>query len=77
MSAQEKIKEYFNTEWNFVDFFYAYCASKGIDDPEEDLTEEEYSRLERECEEKISVSMLARLRDTIIADINERLTMIW
>lgn len=77
MSAQEKIEKYFNTTWSFTDFFYAYCASKGIDDPENDLTEETYDRLERECEEKINVGMLARLRETITADINERLTMIW
>ena len=47
--ADKSISEYLNTEWTFVDFFYAYCQARGIEDPENDLTDEEYSRMEEEC----------------------------
>ena len=74
MTVDERIKKYFNTEWTFTDFFYAYCEAKGIDDPEGgDLTEEEYDRLEKECESKLTYGMLCGLREVIIEDINERI----
>ena len=67
------IEEYFNTKWCFVDFFYAYCQAKGIEDPENDLTDEEYTQMEEECEKKINKSMLRNLRDTMMEDMNERI----
>lgn len=72
----QKIKKYLNDNiaLTFTDFFYAYCAAKGIDDPESDLTEEEYDILEHECEEKITVNMLLSLCYAIEEDINERIT---
>lgn len=74
MTVDERIKNYFNTEWNFVDFFYAYCEAKGIEDPESgDLTDEEYGALEKELEKKLTYGFLVGLRETIIEDINERI----
>lgn len=73
MDINKLIKECFNTEWNFTDFFYAYCENKGIDDPENDLTDEEYSKLEEEAEEWIRGGDLRGLRDAIIEDINARI----
>ena len=70
------IEEYFNTKWCFVDFFYAYCKAKGIDDPENDLDDETYGQLEEECERKINVGMLRRLREVITEDINERIQIV-
>ena len=73
MDKQQMIDKYFNTTWSVEDFFYAYCQNKGIDDPEKDLTEEEYNKLWKECEEKITYELLRGLRDVITEDINERL----
>ena len=73
MDINNIIKKYFNTEWNFVDFFYAYCENKGIDDPENDLTEEEYTKLEKETEEIIRNGDLRGFREAIIEDINVRI----
>jgi len=77
MDKNKLIDEYFNTKWYFADFFYGYCSSKGIDDPENDLTDEEYDRMEKECEKQITADKLMGLRDAVVEDINERLTMIW
>lgn len=71
MTTVENVKRYANTEWTFTDFFYAYCAAKGIDDPEEDLTEDEYFVIEKECEEKLCVSDFCKFRDKMIAEGNE------
>lgn len=73
--ADKSISEYLNTEWTFVDFFYVYCQAKGIEDPENDLTDEEYSRMEEECAKKIDRGMLRNLRDAMIQDMNERILM--
>ena len=67
------IKEYMTFNWGFVEFFYAYCENKGIENPEEDLTEEEYERLEKECEEKITYDLLNDLNAAINSDIQERI----
>lgn len=68
-----KIDKHFKFDYSIVDFFYAYCNAKGIDNPEEDLTDEEYGRLENECCEKITDTMLDNLRRAIMQDINERI----
>ena len=75
IQADKAINECLNTEWNFVDFLYAYCQAKGIEDPENDLTDEEYSRMEEECARKIDRGMLRNLRDIMIQDMNERILM--
>ena len=75
IQADKNINECLNTEWNFVDFFYAYCQARGIEDPENDLTDEEYSRMEEECAKKIDRGMLRNLRDAMIQDMNERILM--
>ena len=75
IQADKNINEYLNTEWTFVDFFYAYCQARGIEDPENDLTDEEYSRMEEECAKKIDRGMLRNLRDVMIQDMNERILM--
>lgn len=73
MTVDERIKNYFNTEWTFTDFFYAYCSAKGVDNPEEDVDEETYNKLEEECEKKLTYGLLSGLRNVIIEDINERI----
>lgn len=77
MTVDERIKKYFNTEWTFTDFFYAYCEAKGIDDPEGgDLTEEEYGALEKELEGKLTYGFLCGLQSVIMEDINERIASV-
>lgn len=73
MTANEKVMKYFSTEWTFTDFFYAYCAAKGIDDPEDVdvMSEEEYLALEKECEEKLTVPFLRELGDKMIFEVNK------
>ena len=73
MTVDERIKKCFNTEWNFTDFFYPYCEAKGYEDIEsnEDITEEEYTELEKELESKLTYSFLRRLQDVVIEEINE------
>ena len=73
ITVQRNIEEYLDLSFDFVDFLYAYCNNKGIDDPEEDLTDEEYSEMEREAEKLITPARLRGLREAIISDINERL----
>ena len=73
MTVDERIKNYFNTEWTFTDFFYAYCEAKGIDDPESDIDEETYDRLEKECEEKLTYGFLTGLERAVTQDVNERI----
>ena len=70
----KKIKTYMTFEWNFTDFFYAYCEAKGIEDPESDLTEEEYTALEEACKKKLlTTGVLSALHDAIMQDVNERI----
>ena len=71
--AQEYIEKYFELKYNFTDFLYAYCYNKGIDDPENDLTDEEYDQMEKKAEELIKPERLNELRNVITEDINERL----
>lgn len=75
MSKDEMIKKYLKIEFTFTDLFYAYCASKGIDDPEgdPDMTDELYSQLEKECEEKINYTMIVNLANEIMHDGMERI----
>lgn len=68
MTVDERVKKYFSTEWTFTDFFYAYCNAKGIDDPEEDIDEETYNRLEKECEEKLTYEFLVGLERVVTQD---------
>lgn len=74
--TNEKINKYLkeNMVWNSVDLFYAFCEAKGIDDPESDLTDEEYAALEAEFQEKVTYSFLRNLVDAISEDVNERIS---
>ena len=70
----KKIKMYMTFEWNFTDFFYAFCEAKGIEDPETDIeTEEEYTALEEECKKLITNNLLSNLHEAIMQDANERI----
>lgn len=70
----KKIKTYMTFEWDFTDFFYAFCEAKGIEDPESDLTEDEYTALEEECKQKLLAGdLLSRLHDAIEEDGCERI----
>lgn len=75
MTKDEMIKKYLTIKFTFTDIFYAYCASKGIDDPEGDpnMTDELYSQLENECREKITYTMIANLAEAIMQDGMERI----
>lgn len=74
--TNEKINKYLkeNMVWNSVDLFYAFCEAKGIDDPENDLTDEEYAALEAEFHEKVTYDFLRNLVDAISEDVNERIS---
>ena len=73
MDLDKKIKEYMTFRFDFVTFFYTYCEAKGIDNPECDLTDDQYERLERECEKKITINLLSDLHEAIMADAMERI----
>lgn len=75
MPVDKRIKEWFNLTYNFVDFFYAFCNAKGIDDPEEELNDDEYARLEEECEKILTTSFLDTLRRNCEQEINDRIAM--
>lgn len=71
-NVDDLIEKELTIKWNFVDFFYAYCANLGIDDPETEIeSEEEYTRLEKECESLINYTMIAGIRDAMIQYGNE------
>ena len=75
MTKQEMIEKYLTIKFDFTDLFYAYCSSKGFDDPENnpDMTDEIYSQLEKECEEKINYTMIADLSEAIMQDGMDRI----
>ena len=73
MTVDERIKRYFITQYSFVDFFYAYCEDKGIDDPEVDLTDEQYDAWEKLVEQKLTVQFLANMRRDIEQYIDEQI----
>lgn len=62
------IKDYLEIKFNYIDLFYAFCAAKGIEDPECDVaTDEEYEALEKEFESKIKFDDLYNLAAAIVA----------
>lgn len=65
-SIDKAIKDYLKIKFSYVDLFYAFCAVKGIEDPESDLTDEEYEALEKEFESKLEVADLSKLNSVII-----------
>lgn len=67
------IKEHLEVKFTYVDLFYAYCRSKGYEDVESDVTEEEYEALETEFESKISYGMISLLGRWIVEDGMERI----
>ncbi len=73
-TIESKIDNTMAFAYNFVDFFYAYCANKGINNPEEDLTDEQYAELEEECKSKINLSMLDKLSTQIDEEILFRIS---
>lgn len=70
-----KIDKYLkeNMVWNSVDLFYAFCEAKGIEDPECDLTEEEYTAMEAKFQEKVNYPVLQTLVLKINEDVSERI----
>ena len=50
---------------SYIDLFYIYCELKGIEYPDEDLTDEEYNELEKEFESKLTVRLICDLGDKI------------
>lgn len=74
--TNEKINKYLKETmvWNSTDLFYAFCEAKGVEDPESDLTEEEYVAMEAEFQEKVTYDFLRNLVDAISEDVNERIS---
>ena len=66
---QQKIDEYFNTKWYTEDFLEGYKTARKI----EDMTEKDFEDFEK-C---ITTSMLYRFRETVIQEINERITYLF
>lgn len=71
----EKIQKYLDDSlrWTFTDLFYAYCEENGCDDPECDLTDEEYEKMENDCINSINYTELSRLIDNILKDADKRI----
>ena len=62
------IKENLEIKFTYVDLFYAFCAAKGIEDPECDVaTDEEYEALEKEFESKLKFKDIYDLAAAIVA----------
>ena len=57
--------------WNDVDLFYAFCEAKGIEDPEQQLNEERYSRMEKEFTKRVNRRVLNKLVNNITSKVNE------
>lgn len=55
------ISERMRFNYNSVDFFYAFAKAKGIENPEEELTDKEYDKLEREFDETLSYETLKKI----------------
>lgn len=73
MTFQEKINEYFNTEWWDEDFAAPYCEKK-YDADFNDATEEERQKIFDELNEAIPEERLARFKESVIEAINERIS---
>lgn len=74
MNIEKAIKDHLEIKFTYVDLFYAFCAAKGIDDPENDVeTDEEYDALEKEFESKIKYNDICNLGAAIVADGMERI----
>jgi len=71
----ERINKYLddNLRWSFTDLFYAFCAAKGIEDPESVETDEEYAALEDEFCEKVTYDFLRNLVERIAREADERI----
>lgn len=66
MNIDKAIKENLEFSFSYVDLFYAFCLAKGIEDPEEIETDEEYDNLEKEFNAKITYSDISNIRKEII-----------
>lgn len=60
-------------QWNYTDLFYAFSAAKGIEYPEDDLTDEEYVALEEEFCQMVTYDFLRGLVDRCCEDVDERM----
>lgn len=72
-----KIDKYLkeNMVWNSTDLFYAFCEAKGFEDPEWQLSDEQYAEMEKEFQEKVTYTFLRNLVDAISQDVNERISL--
>lgn len=68
--TEKLVDDYFCFKFDSVDLIYAYADAKGIDDPEE-VSDEEYEALERECESLITPKFCSLLNDRIIEKITD------
>ena len=72
MTAEERIQEFFNTQWTFEDFIQAYIWAHDIDP--DALNDPAFrQKIEEAVDEKLSYELLHSLREAVIADVNERL----
>ena len=76
MTTEERIDRYFNTSWCLEDFIQAYLWSHDID--LECLEDQEFrTGIEEAVEKKLSPEVLDQLQEAVMADINERIAMIF
>ena len=54
-------------KYNYLDFFYPFCAAKGYEDPEgdENMTDELYDELETEFFKKFNLSIVDKIKNKI------------
>lgn len=71
----EKIDDYVNEclRWSETDLFWAWCRAKGIEDPEGELTDEEYASAEQTFAGEVTYDFLRNLVDSVSQDVNERI----
>ena len=70
------INDTLDVKFSWVDLFYSFCDNKGIDDPESDLTDEEWDAMEKEFLEIVTYDMLRNLSEAIMIDGMERINNI-
>lgn len=65
------IETHFKFSYTYYDFFCAYCKAKGIENPEEDLTDEEYTAMEEEFDNKMKANKveLSKLEQAMIEEL--------
>lgn len=76
MTTEERIDRYFNTSCCLEDFIQAYIWSHDINS--ECLRDEEFCTwIVKAVENKLTPEVLGQLQEAVLADVNERMAMIF